>query len=781
MFFRGAMTNILWFRDIKKEDLEYVGGKGLNLGIMYNIPLPIPPGFVVTAQAYKKFLDYTDVKDQIIHILNNANVDDNEELQSASKKIKEIILNAKMPSEIAEDITESYDNLNVNNDIIKQLNKDALSMIKAGRDLPYVAVRSSATAEDRPEASFAGQMETYLNVKSVDSVISAVQNCWASLFTARAIYYRTKNNFPHEKVLIAVIVQKMVDSTSSGVMFTVNPATNNTTEIMIEAAFGLGEVVVGGQITPDTYIVDKETLKLKSKKIATQPYALLRGYKDGNRKEILPEEKGSQQKITDGIILQLAEFGKKIEGHYGAPQDIEWATEKNKVYIVQSRAVTTLLKKREESERISDHMKPILDGLSASPGIATGKVKIVNDVSELSKIMPGDILVAIMTSPDYVPAMKRAAAIVCDEGGITAHASIVSRELGIPCIVGTEKATKVLKENQLITVDATSGKVYDGSVAIKESKEELNEEEPGKEIKTKTKVYMNLGEPEKISDYKNLQFDGIGLMRIEFIISSYIGKHPLFLIENHKQDMYIDKLAEGISRVASEINPKPVIVRFSDFKSNEYKGLEGGERFEPHEDNPLIGWRGVSRYISDDFIEAFRLECKAIKKVRSTLKNVHVMLPFVRTTDEVKKCLEIMRTEDLVREEGFKVWLMAEVPSVSIIPEEFAKLDIDGVSIGSNDLTMLVLGIDRDSAKLGRMGYFDERNKAVLKAIENIIIGFHKFNKTVSICGQSVSVYPEILKFVLRHRIDSVSVNPDVVNKIKRQVAEIEEILMPEE
>ena len=270
-------------------------------------------------------------------------------------------------------------------------------------------------------------------------------------------------------------------------------------------------------------------------------------------------------------------------------------------------------------------------------------------------------------------------------------------------------------------------------------------------------------------------------MRIEFIISSYIGKHPLFLIENHKQDMYIDKLAEGISKVASEINPKPVIVRFSDFKSNEYKGLEGGERFEPHEDNPLIGWRGVSRYISDDFIEAFRLECKAIKKVRSTLKNVHVMLPFVRTTDEVKKCLEIMRTEDLVREEGFKVWLMAEVPSVSIIPEEFAKLDIDGVSIGSNDLTMLVLGIDRDSAKLGRMGYFDERNKAVLKAIENIITGFHKFNKTVSICGQSVSVYPEILKFVLRHGINSVSVNPDVVNKVKRQVAEIEEILMPEE
>ena len=773
------MTNILWFRDIKKEDIAYVGGKGSNLGEMYNIPLPIPPGFVVTAQAYKKFLDYTGIKEQIMHILNNTNVDENEELQAASKKIKEIIISAKMPSDIENDISESYDNLNVNNDIIKQLNKNALSMIKAGRDLPYVAVRSSATAEDLPQFSFAGQNETFLNVKGAEKVINAVQHCWASLFTARSIYYRVKNNFQHEKVLIAVVVQKMVDSLTSGVMFSVNPATNNNDEIMIEAAFGLGEVVVGGQITPDTYILDKETLKIKSKKIATQPYALLRGYKDGNRKETLTKEKGSQQKISDEIIIKLAEYGKKIEGHYGSAQDIEWATEENKVYIVQSRAVTTLLKKREESEKIVTETKPILEGLGASPGIATGEVKIVHDISELSKIMPGNILVAVMTNPDYVPSMKRAGAIVTEEGGTTCHAAIVSREMGIPAIVGTEKATKVLKENQLITVDATSGKVYEGSVAIEKKEIEKEDSLPEKEFKTKTKVYMNLGEPEKISDYKNLQFDGIGLMRIEFIISSYIGKHPLFLIENNQQDLYIDKLAEGISKVASEINPKPVIVRFSDFKSNEYKGLEGGERFEPHEDNPLIGWRGVSRYISSEFIEAFKLECKAIKKVRSTLKNVHVMLPFVRITDEVKKCLEIMRTEGLVKEEGFKVWLMAEIPSLALIPEDFAKLDIDGVSIGSNDLTMLVLGVDRDSAKLGKMGYFDERNKAVLKAIENIIEGFHKHEKTVSICGQSVSVYPEILKFVLKHGIDSVSINPDVVNKVKKQVAEIEEILRP--
>src|SRR3989338_5043586 len=376
---------ILWFSDINMDSLPKVGGKAASLGEMFNIKLPIPNGFCVTAYAYEHFLEKTNIKTRISRLLKNINVEETENLEETAQKVQDIILEQEMPIEIKKEILESYEVMNIDSGLANA-GQSALNLIKAGRDLPYVAVRSSATAEDLPEASFAGQQETYLNVKGVDRVISAVQNCWASLFTARAIYYRIKNNFPHEKVLIAVIVQKMVDSTSSGVMFSANPATNNTSEIMVEAAFGLGEVVVGGQVTPDTYIVDKETLKLKSKKIATQPYALLRGYRDGNRKEILPKDKGSQQKITNEIILQLSEYGKKIEEHYGRPQDIEWATEKNKVYIVQSRAITTLLKKREEAERISGHMKPILDGLSASPGIATGKVKIVNDVSELSKI-----------------------------------------------------------------------------------------------------------------------------------------------------------------------------------------------------------------------------------------------------------------------------------------------------------------------------------------------------------------------------------------------------------
>lgn len=772
-------TNIAWFKDISDNDLGKVGGKGLNLGIMYNIPLPIPPGFVVTAHAYKKFLDSTGIKEQIMHILKRTDVDDNEGLQNASKMIKEIILDAKMPSDIVNDIVEAYDNLNVNDDIIKSLNIKTINMIKSGRDLPFVAVRSSATAEDRPEASFAGQQETFLNVKGIDKVIKSVQKCWASLFTARAIYYREKNNFSHEDVLIAVVIQRMVDSFSSGVMFSVNPATNNIDEIMIESAFGLGEVVVGGKITPDTYIIDKKTLKIKSKKISVQPYALLRNERGGNIEKNLSKEEGSRQKIDDNVIIKLAEYAKKIEDHYETPQDIEWAVEKNRIYIVQSRAVTTLMKKRDESESIKTELKPILEGLGASPGVAEGKVRMIGDASELSKVMKGDILVAVMTNPDYVAGMKRAGAIVTDEGGLTCHAAIVSREMGIPAIVGTEKATKVLKENEIITVDATTGKVYEGSVKL-EYREEKKEEREEEEIKTKTKVYMNLGEPEKIEDYKNLQFDGIGLMRIEFIISSYIGKHPLFLIENNNENFYIDKLVEGISKVASVISPKPVIVRFSDFKSNEYKGLEGGDMYEPHEDNPLIGWRGVSRYISDEYVEAFKLECRAINMIRESLKNVHVMLPFVRTIEEVKKCLKIMRDEGLEKGDEFKIWLMAEIPSLALIPEDFAKLDIDGVSIGSNDLTMLVLGVDRDSAKLGKMGYFDERNKAVLIAIKNIIEGFHKHEKTVSICGQSVSMYNAVLKFVLKHGIDSVSINPDAVNKVRKTVAEIEEILRPE-
>ena len=781
------LNPIVWFSEINRNDNDLVGGKGLNLAVMYNSKLPVPPGFVITTNSYKFFVESTMIQPKILNILKNLDVEDTKKLQETSEQIQEIILDAKMPEEIKKFIVEAYDDMNVDQAISKVVGKDVINtFIKSGRELPFVAVRSSANAEDQGEASFAGQQATYLNVKGKEDLVLAVQKCWASLFTARAIYYRAKNNFKTENVFIAVVVQKMVNSSISGVMFSVNPATNNESEIMIEAAFGLGEVVVGGEITPDTYIADKSSMTIKSKKIARQEYGIFRDqYTGKNIKKQLSEHEGNKQKLTEEEIINLAKYGKSLEDYYGKPMDSEWAIENRKIYLVQTRPITTLIRKKSSGEKIENlQAEKLLDGLAASPGIGIGNVKIIKDLNELNKIQQGDILVTRMTSPDMVPGMKKAAAVVTDEGGITAHAAIVSRELGIPCVVGTEKATQLLHDGDLITVDGTSGIVYKGNVGIQNQEQKIvnnysEQSEETKEIITGTKIYMNLGEPEKIDEYKNLPFDGIGLMRIEFIITDYIGKHPLYMIQNGQSQEYIDKLSSGISRVASAINPKPLIVRFSDFKTNEYKNLEGGEQFEPHEDNPMIGWRGCSRYISNEFIEAFKLEIKSIKRCREQgLKNIHVMLPFVRNTEDVRKCLKLLEEEDLVNSHEFKIYIMAEVPSVAFIPEEFAELSITGASIGSNDLTQMTLGVDRDSAKLGKMGYFDERNPAVLKAISNIIQGFKKHGKTIGICGQAPSEYEEIVEFLVKEGITSISVNPDVVNKTRKLVASIERSIL---
>lgn len=777
------MALIAWFKDINKDSTSLVGGKGANLGEMWTAGFPIPPGFVVTAEAYKEFVFSTDIQKNILDIVNSFDVNDNEKLQKASKDIQKIILEAEMPADIKQEIITAYDSLNFNQEVYKNANKTALSFLKAGRDLPFVAVRSSATAEDLPEASFAGQQATFLNIKGPEKVVKAVQDCWASLFTARAIYYRKKNNFPTDKVYIAVVVQKMVNSEKAGVMFTINPATNETNELVIEGAYGLGEAVVSGEVNPDEYLIDKNALKIKDKRLKKQDFGYFRSESGTNYKKDFNEEKGNQQKLNDEEILKLAKIGVEIEKHYEKPMDIEFAIDGPKVYIVQARPVTTMKKVGEKMEPASSSISSaevILTGLAASPGIGFGKVKIVHNLDELGKVQPGDILVTKMTSPDMVPAMERAIAIVTDEGGITSHASIVSREMGTPCVVGTEKATGLLKDNDEITVDGGKGVVYRGLFNVS-NKAEKSEKAThgisyaGGELITATKIYMNLGEPDKIEGYKDLSFDGIGLMRIEFIITDYVKDHPLHMIKEGRSQDYIDKLAEGISIVARAIAPKPLIVRFSDFKTNEYANLKGGAEYEPHEDNPMIGWRGVSRYISDEFKPAFKLECQAIKNVRSQgLKNVHVMLPFVRTKWEVEKCLAIMEEEGLVRNNDFKIWLMAETPAIALIPEEFASLDIDGASIGSNDLTQGVLCIDRDSTKLGKMGYFDERNPAVLTAIKRIITGFKKLGKTVSICGQAPSEYPEIVEFLVKHGITSISVNPDVVEKTREIVASVE-------
>jgi len=770
------MKFIYWFKELSKKDVAIAGGKGANLAEMASLRLPIPPGFVVAASSYKSFVEQTKIQKIILRELAKLDIEDTETLQNTAEKIQELILKTKMSIAIEEAIISAYKNMSIDIEVYKAANHEALKLIKAGRDIPSVAVRSSATAEDSPEASFAGQNATFLNVKGADNVVKAVKECWASLFTARSIYYRVKNNFPHEKVFIAVVVQKMINSTKSGIMFSINPVTNNMDEIVIEAGFGLGEAIVSGSVTPDNYIVDKQTMNIAQKNIKRQEWMFITDINLGRTvKKTLSQERGSQQKLTDQEIIKLASFAKKVESHYNFPQDMEFAIEDSSIYIVQTRPVTTTEKKTEAKEtREIPKGDAILEGLAASPGIASGTVKIVHEVKDLSKVQKGDVLVAVMTKPDFVVAMERATAIVTDEGGITSHASIISRELGIACVVGTGNATKILKDNQEITVDAYSGKIYSGLVKV-EHKQVIQEIT---NIPTKTKIYMNLGIPEEIEKYKHLPFDGIGLMRIEFIIASHIKEHPKYLIKMHREQEYIDKLVEGISQVASAIEPKPLIVRFSDFKTNEYANLTGGHEFEPKEENPLIGWRGISRYVSDEFRDAFFLECKAIKKVRdSGLTNVHVMLPFVRTIEEVEKCLSLMETQGLVRSKDFKIALMAEVPSIIFMADKFCKY-ADFFSIGSNDLTGLILGVDRDSSILGKMHYFDERNLAVLRAIEHLIRVAHRHDVKVSICGQAPSEFPEIVDFLVRNKIDSISVNPDVVNSVREEVAQAEKRLI---
>ena len=777
----------MWLHEVSSKDSRLVGGKAAHLGELISAGVRVPPGFVVTTEAYKEFLRHSGIWSTIMDIVNNVDVNNLEALEEASRSIRKIIESAPMPRHIEDAIRSYYEAL----------------AAKVGVDEPLVAVRSSAVTEDLPDASFAGQQETYLNIRGVEDVIRAVKKCWGSVFTARAIFYRHEKKIPHERALMAVIVQKMVNSRSAGVMFTINPVTGDDSVIVIESSWGLGEAVVGGKVTPDRFVVRKSDLTIVERQISEKELAIVYDPASGTNKVVkLPPEKAKAPSLRDEEVVKLAEYGLAIEKHYGRAMDIEWAIDADlpfpdNIFIVQARPETVFstgkakAAAREEKEEGAAG-RILVKGLPASPGVATGVARVILDPhsEEAKKFREGDVLVTRMTDPDWVPLMKKAAAIVTDEGGMTSHAAIVSRELGIPAVVGTRNATKVIRTGQLVTVDGSRGVVYEGKVEIGARKAETQAaaaaapafaaEQYALEIPvTATKIYMNLGEPNAIDKYLHLPFDGIGLMRIEFILSDWIGYHPLYLIETGREKLFVDKLAEGIAKVASAIYPRPVVVRFSDFKTNEYRGLKGGEKYEPEERNPMLGWRGVSRYIHPNYEKGFRLEVRAIIKVREEmgLKNVWVMLPFVRTTWEVERVLEIMKEEGLRRSRDFKVWIMAEVPSVVFLIDEFAKL-VDGFSIGSNDLTQLVLGVDRDSQLLAEMGYFDERDPAVLKAIKMIIEGAHRNGKTVSICGQAPSVYPEIVEFLVEAGIDSISVNPDAVISTRRLVASVEKKIM---
>lgn len=775
-----AYRFIKWFHELAKEDVPMVGGKGANLGELTQAGIRVPSGFCVTAYAYQYFVESTGLQARIRALMAETDLNDVQQLDENTGKIRQMIVLTAVPTEIKDEIISAY------------------GQLTGSGNAPRVAVRSSATAEDLPEASFAGQQDTYLNILGAGEVVAHVQKCWASLWTARATYYRQSQNFDHFDVYLSAVVQKLVSAAKSGVAFTANPVTGVRDEIMINASWGLGEAVVAGIVTPDDYIVQKDNWTIKEKEISDKKIMVVRdpakevGTITVPVSEHLGNEYVTKQCLSEDEIISLAQECARIEKHYGTPQDIEWAydADDGQFYLLQARPITTLgeEKKTEMAKVKKEDLETLVKGMPASPGIATGKVNIIRN-DDISGVKEGDILVTIMTNPDMVPAMSKAAAIVTDEGGRTCHAAIVSRELGVPCIVGCKNATEVLTDGMEVTVDSTRGVVYKGLVDLGQEKKQTADAgaalspEMLRELSpvTATKVYMNLGEPSLVEKYKNLPFDGIGLMRVEFIFTNLIGAHPMYLIKTGQQKYMIDKLAEGLTTVAQGVYPRPVVVRMSDFRTNEFRGLKGGEEVEPVENNPMIGWRGVSRYISKEYLEGFRLECRAMRKAREEygLTNIWAMLPFVRTTWELKQVKAIMEEEGLRQGLNFKLWIMAEVPSVIFMADEFSQL-VDGFSIGSNDLTQLIMGADRDSGVLDTMGYFDERNPAIKRAIAHLIETAHKYGKTVSICGQGPSIYPEFTEFLVRTGIDSVSVNPDTVIQTRRLVASVEQKVMLE-
>lgn len=778
-----TLQYVLWFDEMGMGEVPVVGGKSASLGEMTSqTKVPVPYGFATTATAYWHFIDKAGIKDKMADFLAELkDPNDTPTLQRVGAAVRKTMMDSKMPADLEKMIKESY----------RKLAK------KAGEKNPFVAVRSSATAEDLPDASFAGQQETYLNVHGEDEVVEKIKECYSSLFTDRVIFYRSQKGFDHMKIALSASVQMMVYSKASGVIFTLDVSNGDPTVVLIEAGYGLGEYIVGGKIVPDEYYVRKEDLAISSKNISNKPVMLARNPKGGTVEKKVPSSIAGKPVLNDDQIKELAKYAMDIESHYQRAMDIEWALDErtDKLFILQARPETVWAQAASTPTAPSEagmvettkERKTLVQGLPASPGMAAGKTHIIESADKIGEFKEGEVLVTEMTAPDWVPVMRKAKAIVTDSGGMTCHAAIVSREMGIPCIVGTrsrgEKATDVLKTGLDVTVDAKNGIVYEGILA--EAVKEAEIEEAGPMIAaetypvTGTKVYMNLGDPDLAEKYASLPCDGIGLMREEFIWTTFIGEHPLYLIEIGQSEKVVDQLAEGIRRVCQALSPRPVVMRFSDFKTSEYRDLKGGEKYEPQEPSSLLGWRGASRYYDPKYVEAFKLEVKAVRKVREEfgLTNLWVMIPFCRTVEECRKVIQIVEEEGLKRTPDFRVWLMAEIPSNVILADKFNPY-IDGYSIGSNDLTMLVLGCDRDNETVAHI--FDERDLAVKRSIKHLIDVAHRDGKTVSICGQAPSVYEDFTVFLVKAGIDSISVNPDAVKTAKKLVASVEQRLMIE-
>ncbi len=758
---KRSATAVRRFSELSRSDVPFAGGKGANLGEMTGAGLPIPPGFVVGAPAYASFCDETGLRGRIEHELEAVDVDDPAVLDAACVRARELVEQEQMPGWLEEAVRAAYTEL-------------------AGTDeRAAVAVRSSATAEDTASASFAGMNETFLNVRGADAVVDAVRHCWASLFGARTVFYRAKRGFGQADMDIAVVVQRQIESTRSGVMFTINPATGSTDELVIEGSFGLGEAVVGGQVSPDHFVVDKQTFAIRTREVHSKELVIESTPDGGTITRLLSDEEAMRPTLTDDEVRTLAELGRRIERHYESPQDTEWAFDADGgVWMLQSRPVTSAGGVPMEAPPAEDGAV-LLRGLGAAPGAAAGRARLIKTLDRAGELRDRDILVTHMTAPDWVPLMRRAAAIVTDSGGMTCHAAIVSRELGIPCIVGTKEATSKLRDGELVTVDATKGIVREGVTAAAEEPAAgaAAVVAPAAPV-TATKLLVNLSEPSQVERAAALEAEGVGLLRAELMVLEALdGSHPRLLIEQGRSDEFVDRMAESLATFASAFAPRPITYRTIDFRTNEFRGLEGGDRFEPEEANPMIGFRGALRYMHDP--EVFQLELDAIGRVWDEgHSNFHVMIPFVRTERELVACRRMMAAAGLLERPGFELWVMAEVPSVLFNLERFVSLGVAGISIGSNDLTQLMLGADRDSELLAEE--FDERDPAVVGYLQKLIPRARELGLQTSICGQAPSVHPEYAELLVRAGIDAISVNMDTVDRARRLIAAAEQRVMLE-
>ena len=751
---------IVPFTQAHRSDVPSLGGKGANLGEMTAAGLPVPPGFVISIRAYEAFYAANELEAEARAELAKVNADDPASLERSATTLRQLILDGEMPEDLRDAIERAYDEL-VN-----------------GHPGARVAVRSSATAEDNAEYSFAGMFESFLNVANKRELLDRVKDCWASTFGARVLFYRIKQNLPAE-MPVAVVVQQMINSEKSGVIFTSDPAARDSSKIVIEAAWGLGEAIVQGAVTPDRHVLDKQSLSVTDSAIAQKEFLL--AWDDDKqstvRVDLSDDHRADAPVLAPTELRTLGELARRAEEHYGVPQDLEFAIDREKIYLTQSRPITTLTERPAPTERREAAGKPLAHGLGASPGRASGAVRVLESPAEDAAMQAGEVLVTRMTSPDWVPIMRRAAAIVTDAGGMTSHAAIVARELGLPCVVGARDATRVLATGMVVTVDGSTGTVSEGGSSAEPAAASSPETttDNGRGPITATRVYVNLADPERAAEVAKRDVDGVGLLRAEFMmVEALEHMHPRAFLAERSADEFVERMAQRLRTFAEAFNPRPIVYRAMDFRSNEFRNLKGGADYEPNEANPMIGYRGCFRYTREP--DLFALECRALADVRRQFENLHLMIPFVRTAHEVEACLSLVDASPLGDDRRLERWIMAEVPSVTFWLPTYAELGISGVSIGSNDLTQLVLGVDRDSELFGAS--YDERDGAVLDAIESIIRECRRLGLTCSICGQAPSVHPEYAERLVRWGIDSISVNVDAIERTRRNVAIAEQALI---